>query len=351
MDQVAGLDLLLERLRAALSKSSKQEAARPSKETVESALRLAAENKLLLLIAPALDPDLSAEQRDDISRYKLLTMSRNTAILHELIRIKETLSAVSIAFVAMKGPVQQHNIHGTYFTRPSSDIDLLVSERDHLRSVTALAQIDYDVKTTSVWWRAFLGEQHLVKRGPPAPSIDLHYRLQQPGSPAPRSTLPYLLHPGTASFIGVDLPTLPADAVSLLCAMSIVKALYNRESAGAHVADLYVSLKAGAREAINSFLTNAREQRIEGTALAALRILAEIFGGNFGQYSASQPMRALVSGRELVRLVFCPTDGDLVWPKRRAVLWELCQRRPFDFIVEAARASSSELALRLFERS
>jgi hypothetical protein len=202
-----------------------------------------------------------------------------------------------------------------------------------------------------VWWRAFLGEQHLVRRGAPAPSIDLHYRLQQPGSPAPRSTRPYLAQPASSRFLDVDLPTLPADAVPLLCAMSIVKALYNRESAGAHVADLYVSLKAGAPQAVNSFLTNARAQHIEGTALAALRILAEIFGGAFADYSASQPMLSLVTGRELVRLVLCPADGDLVWPKRRAVLWELCQRRPIDFIVEAARASSSELALRLFERS
>jgi hypothetical protein len=351
VDHVAGLDLLLERLRSALGKSLVPAASRPTSDAVESALALAADNKLLLLVASALDPDLSPAQQEHISRYKLLTMSRNTGILHELIHIRSALSVNHIKFIAMKGPLQQLQLHGNYFLRPSSDIDLLVADRDQLKSIKALSALEYEVKTTSVWWRTFLGEQHLVKRGPPAPSIDLHYRLQQPGSPAPRSTAPYLAKPAISTFLDVELPTLPADAVPLLCAMSIVKALYNRESAGAHVADLYVSLKAGAPQAINSFLTNARAQHIEGTALAALRILAEIFGGNFAAYSSPQPMLSLVTGRELVRLIFCPADSDLVWPKRRAVLWELCQRRPIDFIVEAARASSSELALRLFERS
>jgi len=351
VDHVAGLDLLLERLRSALGKSLNPLAGRPSSDAVESALALAADNKLLLLVASALDPDLSSVQRDQISRYKLLTMSRNTSILHELVRIRSALRANDIEFIVMKGLVQQHQLHGNYFLRPSSDIDLLVADHDQLKSITALSSLEYEVKTTSVWWRAFLGEQHLVRRGSPAPSIDLHYRLQQPGSPAPRSTAPYLARPASSTFLDVALPTLPADAVPLLCAMSIVKALYHRESAGAHVADLYVSLKVGAPQAIDSFLTNARAQHIEGTALAALRILAEIFGGSFAGYSSSQPILSLVTGRELIRLVFCPTDSDLVWPKRRAVLWELCQRRPIDFIVEAARASSSELALRLFERS
>ncbi|MDB5621964.1 MAG: hypothetical protein JWR39_527, partial [Devosia sp.] len=49
------------------------------------------------------------------------------------------------------------------------------------------------------------------------------------------------------------------------------------------------------------------------------------------------------------RMLLTPDDPELVWPRRREVLWELCLRRPGQYTKEVARALASEAALRIFE--
>lgn len=350
MDNSAGLDLLLAGLRARFGEGRSLVPLDPPSEVVSAALSLARDNKLLLMVAGAFEPLLGSADRAGLVNYKLETMAHNTGLLHELVRINRRMRQQHIHFVAIKGPLQQSILYGNYFARPASDVDLLVADSDYLRSIDAIKSLSYEVRTTSVWWRQFLGEQHLVRRGAPAPSVDLHFRLQQPGSPAPRSPEQFLSHPATVDFLGEKLPFLSAPNVSLLCALSAIKALFNREFAGAHICDLFVSLKAGAPEAINSFLTHAGEQRVLGTALAALRIVGATFERHFSQLDGSRLVLAGIDDRDLLRMIFTPNDEGLRWPRRRDVLWELCRHQPLQFAREAGRAYASEFALRRFER-
>jgi len=39
-----------------------------------------------------------------------------------------------------------------------------------------------------------------------------------------------------------------------------------------------------------------------------------------------------------------------VWPKRRTILWQLCEQRPFRYGGELARMIRSEVMRRAFER-
>lgn len=318
-------------------------------DTIQAALDLAAANKTLTLFADSMKYQLSERQLLGLDQYKRAAIGRNSGILHESLRITRKLRDDDVRHVFIKGPTQQAALYGDFFVRPSLDIDILVSGRDYDRALRSLAGLDYRVASKSLWWRTFLGEQHLAREGRMDPTVDLHYRLQQPGSPAPKDTAGYLAEAAECPFLDDHLPRLGDADIPLLSAISIVKALYHRETAGSHVADLFVSLRAGAPEMVNYFLLRADQQGIAGPASLALRVAAEAFGFSLAGTNAERVL-ATVTSADLLRLVFTPDDPTLIWPKRRVVLWELCRRRPMHFALEAARAVASEATLRVVER-
>ena len=349
MIERTGLSSVLAALRKRFGEGDSQSIGDADPAAVPSAFAIATDNKLLSVVARVYRPHLSKEQLSALGDYQALTLSRNAEILHECLRITRHFCSRSVAHLFIKGPIQQFALHEDYFVRPSLDIDILVAGSDYDRSITALREIDYEVASKSLWWRAFLGEQHLSRRDRLAPTVDLHYRLQQPGSPAPRDLSGSFADSGSCAFLDHELPRLGDADIPLLSALSIVKALYHRDCAGSHVADLFVSLRAGAPQMVNSFLLRADRQGIMGSALLALRIVGETFGVAFAGAGTDSVLPG-VSSADLVRMVFTPDDPAIVWPKRRVVLWELCQRRPLPFALEAARAVASEATLRIVER-
>lgn len=344
------LDLLVAALRVRFNPDAPPVPGPAHPDIVMAAMHLAVRNKLLLLLQAPLRPIMTEQQAGYIETYRIQTIQMNSAIMRESVSISTAISNTNIEFIFMKGPIQQSLIYGEFFTRPSSDIDILARPSDYDKIYGILSSLDYHATSSSVWWRVFLGEQHMTRKAPPQVTVDLHYRIQQPGSPAPRSTQSYLAKPDRTSVLGTALPHLAAEDVPVLSAISIVKGLFNRESVGAHVADLYACIKADAPEQLNTFLTLASAQDLRGTALLALRIVSEVFGVKYHLSHEVDTMLPTVSGPDLVRMALTPDDPDLVWPKRREVLWHLCLKRPGRYALEAARAMASEAALRLFER-
>lgn len=344
------LDLVLAALRGRFVSGAVLPTVHPDPATVTAAMQIAVRNKLLLMLEEPLATVMNQTQAGYMSEYKLLTIQMNSALMRESASLFEETSKSNIEFIFIKGPVQQKCIYGDFFSRPCSDIDILTNDQNYQKIYDVLSSIGYKTTSSSLWWRMFLGEQHLTKVGPPPVTVDLHYRIQQPGSPAPRSTKSYLANPGYTSVLGRPLPHLAREDVPVLSAISIVKGLFNRESVGAHVSDLFACVKADAPQQLNIFLTLATRQNLRGTALLALRIVSETFGVKYHVAAEINAMLPGVSGPDLVRMALTPDDPLLVWPKRREVLWQLCLRRPVHYAREAARALASEAALRLFER-
>ena len=344
------LDLVVTALRGRFTPGTVPPLISPSPATITAAMQIAVRNKVLLLLREPWLPLLEKGHLAYIDGYKIQTIQMNSVIMRESIKIFEAISRENIHFLFIKGPIQQSFIHNDFFSRPCSDIDILSNSEDYPRIYKVLSSLGYTTTSSSLWWRVFLGEQHLTKAGPPPVTVDLHYRIQQPGSPAPRSTRSYLARPDHTSVLGVPLTHLAAADVPVLSAISIVKGLFNRESVGAHVCDLYACVKADVPQQLNTFLTHATAQNLRGTALLALRIVSETFGVKYHLAPEIESVLPGVSGPDLVRMAFAPADPTLVWPKRREVLWHLCLKRPGRYAVEAARAMASEAALRLFER-
>lgn len=277
-------------------------------------------------------------------------MATNSAILGELMALMPALKANGRRFVVIKGPLQQHILHGTFFQRPAADLDILVGRRDFARFKELFVAAGYGLTTPSLWWRGVLGEEHFRKTSPPHLAIDLHHRLHQPGAPAPYGTAGLLDEVQEVDLRGIKIPTLTARSGMLLCTISIAKALYNREPSGAYLCDLYAGLMAAAPDAINSFFTLARSVGLGGHAAVSLRLMSEVFGLGL---DLGEPYRRVldnVASRDLVRIVLLPRDPATRWPTRRRMLWEFCERRPGRYSRELARVLGSELTRRLFER-
>jgi hypothetical protein len=310
--------------------------------------RIAVANKILLYVAEPLREQLNPSELATVADYKFRTFQVNSTLLRESLAVCATLQAIQTPFIYMKGPLQQRLVYGDFFTRPVADIDILLPRRDHRRAAKSLEALGYNSASTSLWWRLFLGEEHLVKQAARPTTIDLHYRLQQPGSPAPRRTSQYLQDVEKITFGGTELPALARRNIPLLSAISIAKGLYNREATAAHVCDLFVLLQADP-VAITRFIKDAKDQGLIGTALLALRAVSGLFGVTFQQVIETASVLTSIPDTTLTRMILTPDDPDLVWPMRRQVLWELCLGQPAQYSKEVARALASEAALRLFE--
>lgn len=344
------LNLVVAAMRTRFNAGTGHLPAAPSAATVTAAMHIAVRNKLLLLLREPLRPAMTDEQSSHVDAYKFQTIQINATIMRESVALSEALSQQNVNFIFIKGPIQQKHVYGDFFSRPCSDIDILASPSDYSKIYDVISSIGYHTTSSSLWWRVFLGEQHLTKAGPPPVTVDLHYRIQQPGSPPPKSTQSYLARPDQTSVLGIPLQHLAAEDIPVLSAISIVKGLFNRESVGAHVADLYACIRPDVPQQLNTFLTIAAAQNLRGTAMLGLRIVSEVFGVKYHLAEEIDAMLPAVSGPDLVRMALTPTDPELVWPKRRDVLWHLCLKRPVRYAWEVARAMASEVALRLFER-
>lgn len=316
---------------------------------------VASENKIVKLTAAGLSRNGGQEEHgwflEAADGYSRTVLGRNLVLLSEVAAVMRHFTARQIPATVMKGPLQQKILYGDFFIRPAADIDILVAHRHFRKATDALLELQYEqlAESRSIWWRWFLGEQHLVRRGDRPVSVDLHHRVQQPGSPAPADTRAFLSGSEPVAFRSEQLPALSREDVPLLSAISIVKALYNREAVGSHICDLYRAVGFDTA-ALASFLARAEKQDIAGTAFAALRIVSIAFDHDFGDL---QPKVASalknISDEDLLLMTFVPAATTLVWPKRRQILWALCAGDVRRYLREACWVLTSEACRRLVE--
>lgn len=318
-----------------------------SPAALEIALVIARQNKVLSLVQERLRAGRSLDQSLADTTATLVV---NSHLLQELSALVPRFQDAGLRFLVIKGPVQQRQIHGTFFQRPSADLDILVRAENFPRARQLLVELGYTLATPSVWWRSVLGEEHFHRQTVPHIAVDLHHRVHQPGAPAFHDTLRLFADTETVAFGGIDIPTLNASNAMLLCTISIAKALYNREPSAAYLCDLYVGLMAAAPATVNSFLLSAQSTGLGGHAALALALMDSLFDHHSDARRAHQLAFAGLTEADLLRVILVPRDPMTRWPRRRDMLWELCERRPVRYGREFARVLGSELTRRLFER-
>ena len=286
--------------------------------------------------------------------YRRRTMSMNAACIGDSMAIGHALRDRQVDFVFLKGPLQQHLLYGDHFMKPSGDVDILVSPASFARARDALRAIGYEVagKSRSVWWVRFLGEQHMVREdGARASTVDLHHRLQQPGSPSPRDTDSFLRRKREVEVAGAAMPIISAADTLLLSSISVAKAFFNREPCAGYVCDVRASASRLSEAEQRTVLEHAAEQGLADTLLLGLRA-ADVLLGAAGTLLSDRAVRILarIDNADLFHMVMAPWLASLRWPQRRHVLWELCGREPVRYLAEAGWAASADLSRRIFER-
>ncbi|UCI07725.1 nucleotidyltransferase family protein [Mesorhizobium sp. B1-1-8] len=286
--------------------------------------------------------------------YRRRTMSMNAACLGDSMAIHQVLSARKVDFVFLKGPLQQHMLYGDHFMKPSGDVDILVSPTGFALAREALRSVGYEVagKSRSVWWVRFLGEQHMVRDdGARVSTVDLHHRLQQPGSPSPRDIDGFLRRKRQVELAGIAIPLISASDMLLLSCISVAKAFFNREPCAGYVCDVRASASRLSEAEQRKVLDHAAEQGLADTLLLGLRAADVLLGGT-GTLLSDRATRILarIDNADLFHMVIAPWLSSLRWPQRRIVLWELCGREPVRYLAEAGWAASADLSRRIFDR-
>ncbi|MDX8444402.1 nucleotidyltransferase family protein [Mesorhizobium captivum] len=286
--------------------------------------------------------------------YRRRTMSMNAACIGDSLAIHQVLRGRQIDFVFLKGPLQQHVLYGDHFMKPSGDVDILVPPAGFAAAREALRSVGYEVagKSRSVWWVRFLGEQHMVRDdGVRAVTVDLHHRLQQPGSPSPRDIDGFLRRKREVEVAGAAMPLISASDMLLLSCISVAKAFFNREPCAGYVCDVRAAANRLSEAEQQKVLDHAAEQGLADTLLLGLRAADVLLGGTATLLSdRATRILARIENADLFHMVIAPWLSSLHWPQRRAVLWELCGREPVRYLAEAGWAASADLSRRIFER-
>jgi len=188
-------------------------------------------------------------------------------------------------------------------------------------------------------------------QGPKLSTVDLHYRLQQPGSPSPRDTDGFLRRKRALAIAGSSVPFISASDTLLLSCISVAKALFNREPCAGYVCDIRAAASRLSEAEQQNVLDYAAEQGLADTLLLGLRA-ADVLLGGAGTLLSDRAARILsrIGNEDLFHMVIAPWLSSLRWPQRRTVLWELCGREPVRYLTEAGWAASADLSRRIFER-
>ena len=296
--------------------------------------------------------DAPSSLRDAARAFRARALLMNSVNLSTIQRVSALLGRSGLAFVLIKGPMQLHRLYGDYFVRPSSDVDLLVDRRDYDRAAKALQGLGYQAaeRCESRWWRHYLGEQHFLASDKALATVDLHHRVQQPGCPAPRELASYIRTASQIALGHASVPVLSGVHACLLMAISFVKAVYHREHSMRYLCDLALMLRGLTRSDLVRLEQVAEAQGIQNLLMFAWCCAAELLP----MALPPVPWRTgspLLGHDMLSAIVLTPENAEIIWPKRRQLLWRLCDSsgifgRAGNYVHEAFFAAAAELSHR-----
>lgn len=305
----------------------------------------------LLVSGVAAPPKVDAA----VKAFRQRSLMINSINLSTVQRVSGALDAASVGFVVIKGPLLLRALYDDYFVRPSSDLDLLVDRHDYDRAAEVLRALGYAPaeRCESRWWLHFLGEQHFVPPGRSLATVDLHHRVQQPGCPAPRELASYIGNGRRMTLGTAEIPVLSTIHACLLAAIGFVKATFHREHSLRYLGDLSAQLLAMSEQERHVLDVVARAQGIRHLLMFAWDCAATLLPVALPPPPVRRPMRSLDLAT-LAAMCLSPEDPAIAWPKRRHLLWHLCDPigplgRIGTYADEASFAAAAEVS-RLMSR-
>lgn len=284
---------------------------------------------------------------------RLETMGMNRRCLALGAEVQARFAAAGVRHLHLKGVLQQVSLYGDAYRKPTSDVDLLIDRRDFRLGERLLTEAGMvcEAGLLAPWWRIFLGEQHYQRTNVVASGgniVDLHHKLQQPGSPGVWRAAEFIKRAVPQEFEGNVYAVPSAIDRCLIAAISVVKAAYGREAAGGYVADLAAALGILTPAELAALPDRAGAHGLRETldfATSCLDAILVPFGAPVRR-TGPNPL-ASIDDERLSRMVMEPWAPDLVWPRRREVLRALCGSSILRYGVEVCRAAVSEGYVRI----
>jgi hypothetical protein len=315
---------------------------------------VAVRNKLVVPLLRGLPSDVRLPQnfRAMLEEERDAVVPLNTRNLLTLRYLAPGLEAKGVRAVVLKGPCAQMLVHGSFFEKPSLDVDLLVSPGDFETAGRVLAEHGFAPakQSSSPWWKFFLGEQAFLSPDRKHAAVDLHHRVQQPGCPAPRDGEAFLSQPATVAIGSTRVHTLSRPNTVLLSCMSLAKAIIQREPAGGYVCDVATGIACMTQGEIGKLAGNAGRQGLRNTLALGLRAARLLFGVQAQPGPGRWNILEDVADAQLIKMILRPSASDIPWPRRSATLRELCDTRAA-FLKEMGWKLASEMCRNLYERT
>lgn len=262
---------------------------------------------------------LSASILDAVDSLERRSLAVNAINLATLRAIGPALEARGVRYLIFKGPLAQHDVHGSHFAKISHDVDVLVPPHQMALARSALSAEGFQVapQCDSFWWRAFLREEHHAPPSPNFAPVDLHSALNQPGTAFPRNLAAMFDDRRTLSFMERSI-RVPSEAdMAIISVISFIKGLFNRESALTYLIDISAWIGADKRR-LSVLRERARVHRLVRAVEFALAAVEVVLG------EASDLAQHLVGiERERFRLLCVAPSLSCAPLRRSALMWRV----------------------------
>lgn len=180
-------------------------------------------------------------------------LASNLACIAATVRIGKILRSHGIESTAMKGVTRMHSLFGRWDMRRAGDVDVLVTRKNYHEAIEVLTSNKFIalVPAKSRWWHDFLGESPYLSPHNDGVIIDLHYKLDQPGTPAD-ADVEALIHNSRLVNFGKSAAYVLSDKDSLmLAATSFGKAIRSKEPWLRHAHEIAIARSGARSEADN----------------------------------------------------------------------------------------------------
>lgn len=197
-------------------------------------VQLAGETKTQFLLLQGIERlavDAPEEVTSRLKELQGLCFRQNMANIASNVRIARILKTHGIETLSVKGVLRSHEVYGRWDIRFAADIDLLVRQSDYRQAGEVLLGSGYwaPVPSSSNWWHHYLGEAPYLPKEATGPIVDLHHKLDQPGTPALNDTETLFKTAVSRKFGELEVKVMEPRAALMLAATSFGKAVRQHE--------------------------------------------------------------------------------------------------------------------------
>jgi hypothetical protein len=228
-------------------------------------------------------------------------LQSNMAQLAETIGCYHLLTSRGIRTLVFKGVLGQQQLYGRVDVRRSNDIDLLVMAEDYEGARDTLTEGGFrpGVDPRNRWWHVYLGEAPYIPARPSRFVVDLHYRMQQPGAPAPRHSNDFFASAVEKKFGERSVMTLAPPFALLTNIVGYSKALRDRQPWLVYAHEIAFAVSRMSEADRSAFEVLARRQGLARLSREAIQASQWLFGTS--PHCAGSPAEGRPPELELIR--------------------------------------------------